>query len=316
MSNFNQLYNIGKSIAEAAKDEYGNSFIGPQKIKNLINSDHLVQLLMTKVPNVIDKIKTIYIAYFVLNQRLEPSQIENILNNLYVLEVDIYEDKNRIYVTCDMCDGDGEIECRYCDGDGNIDCRYCDGDGEIECYECDGDGNEECRYCDGSGTETDTEEDDEGEEVEVEVSCGGCSGSGNEECRSCGGDGTFECSECEGKGTEKCDECEGYGKHWCEYCEEGYTESNDEYYKVETRNIVMYGTSGSKYVDKVMTLSEFEDIESDPDIFEYDMTINSTYHQNEDTNYEDERSNYDMDDDFVIVNELTKLENFNGHLKV
>ena len=43
-----------------------------------------------------------------------------------------------------------------------------------------GEGTEECRYCDGKGTET--EEDDEGDEIEVE--CVHCDGEGKERCRS------------------------------------------------------------------------------------------------------------------------------------
>lgn len=313
MSNFNQLYNVARVIANFAKNEYGESFIGFYKLKGL-SKDHLVELLMSKIQSDTDKIKTIYITYFILNREIQPQEIEKIINNLYVLVVDVYEDKNRIDVECEYCGGSAEEECDTCSGDGSIDCRYCDGDGSVECYDCDGNGTEECRWCDGSGTETETEEDDEGDEIEVEVSCSNCGGSGNEHCRSCGGDGTFECVECNGKGSESCGDCGGYGQVTCGYCQDGYDQSNEEYYMIEKRTIILYGTNVEKYVGKVISLEDYNQMESEDEIFEYEFTLNSRYFQEEDEDYEDQRNRFDMEDDFVEISMFEKLENYRGSL--
>jgi len=310
MSNFNQLYKIANAIAPYAKSEYKDSFIGFHKLKNLVKQDHLVQLLISKATTDIDKIKVLYITFFILNRNIENEQIENILNNLYVLTVYLYEDKNHIDVECDECGGSGEQECRECSGDGSIDCRYCDGDGEIECYDCYGEKTEECRWCDGSGTET--EEDDEGEEIEV--ACSSCDGKGTEDCRSCGGQGSYECEECGSRGTESCGECGGYGQVSCEYCNDGYVETSEEYYNVEKRTIVMYGTNADQYVGKIMTTDEYSEIEYDDEIFEYELTLNSRHIQEENYDYEEKRRQFDMDDDFVQIEDLVELENYRGPL--
>lgn len=311
MLNLNQLYKIANAIAPYAKQEFGNSFIGFYKLKKLIKGDHLVQLLMSKANADIDKIKVLYITFFILNRTLNDEQIENILNNLYVLTVFLYEDKNNIKVDCGFCDGSGEQECGECSGDGRIDCVYCDGEGETECYECSGDGTEECRCCDGSKTET--EEDDEGEEIEVSCSC--CDGKGTEDCRSCGGQGTFECDQCGSSGTKTCDDCGGYGNIGCVYCDEGFEDSDEEYYNVERRAIVMYGTNAQEYVGKIMTIDDFSEIEYDNEIFEYEFTLNSKYIQEETYDYEEKRSQYDMEDDFVEIEDIVELESYKGSLK-
>lgn len=310
MSNFNQLYNIAKAIAPYAKEEYGNVFIGFHKLKKLIKGDHLVQLLISKAQTEIDKIKVIYISFFILNRTIEPQEIEKILNNLYVLVVDLYEDKNKIDVECGECDGSGEVRCDECSGDGSIDCKYCDGDGEIECYECSGDGTEDCRWCDGSKTET--EEDDEGEEIEVACSC--CDGSGNEDCRNCGGQGSFGCEECSSSGTITCNDCGGYGEVTCPYCYDGYDESDEEYYRVEKRTIIMYGTNAQEYVGKIMSTDDYSEIEYDEDIFEYEFSLNSRYFQEQGMDYDDQRNHFGMEDDFVEFSLFEKLENYRGSL--
>lgn len=310
MSDFKNLYSIAKPIANHAKNEFGSGFIGFQKLKKLTSQDHFLQLLLSKVNYQVDKIKILYIVYYILNMPFNEDEIKNIINNLYVLSVDLYEDKNRIDVECDECDGTGEQNCRECRGDGSVDCRYCDGDGNIECYDCYGDGTEECRCCDGNGTET--EEDDEGEEIEVSCSC--CDGKGTEDCRSCGGQGSFGCDECGSRGTQKCDECSGYGQVSCTYCYEGYQESSEEYYKVEKRSIVMYGTNAQEYVGKIMTIDDYSKIEYDENIFDYEFQLKSRYYQEEENDVDETRSEYEMDDDFVKIKDLEKLENFGGSL--
>ena len=69
MSNFNQLYNVAKGIANFAKNEYGESFIGFYKLKKVLK-DHLVELLMSKIQSDTDKIKTIYITYFIFSNSI------------------------------------------------------------------------------------------------------------------------------------------------------------------------------------------------------------------------------------------------------
>lgn len=309
MSNFNQLYKIANAIAPYAKEEYGNSFIGFHKIKNLVRTDHFIQLLMSNVSSSVDIIKVIYITYFILNRTIDTKEMENILNNLYVLTVDLYEDKNKIDIECDVCDGTGEEECSVCSGDGSVECSYCDGEGEIECYDCYGEKTEDCRCCDGSGNET--EEDDEGEEIEVSCSC--CDGKGTEDCRSCGGNGSFECEECGASGTERCGECDGRGEVACQYCYDGYVDSSEEYYMVEKRSIIMYGTNAKQYVGKVMTTEEYSEIEYG-ETFEYDFGLKSTYYQDEESPYEDKQNEYGIDDDFVVIQDFKKLENYRGSL--
>jgi len=61
-------------------------------------------------------------------------------------------------VTCDNCNGDGQIECGECQGTGRQDCYDCDGTGEDDenntCQTCDGEGADNCETCDGDGYET------------------------------------------------------------------------------------------------------------------------------------------------------------------
>jgi len=65
-----------------------------------------------------------------------------------------YED---IEVTCNNCDGDGEVDCDNCQ-DGEVTCPNCDGEGVDDegdtCEECGGSGEIECTWCHGTGQET------------------------------------------------------------------------------------------------------------------------------------------------------------------
>ena len=146
------LYKIAKSYANYAADE---SLYSLRKLYQQEKKDELISLLLSKVQSFADKIKVIYCTYLLLNYpRMGSDNIFKIVNNLYVLTVDEYEDEKRILETCPECGGDGYQDCSYCEGDGKIDCRYCDGEGNIECSECDGSGTEDCSNCDGYGTES------------------------------------------------------------------------------------------------------------------------------------------------------------------
>lgn len=112
---------------------------------------------------------------------------DRIENNMYTVElVEIYNTEPEVdcpecrlgLISCDNCDGTGEVDCDYCDGNGVEDCDYCGGSGMDE------DSGEECDMCEGSGRMT----------------CRRCVGNGTESCGYCGGDGDNICSNCDGDG--------------------------------------------------------------------------------------------------------------------
>ena len=302
-----QIYKIAKSYANYAVDEKIRTLV---KLYNQEKKDGLISLLLSKASNFSDKIKVIYCTYFLINYpKMSPNNILQIINNLYVLTVEEYEDEKRILETCPECGGDGYQYCSYCEGDGKIDCKYCDGEGEIECSECDGSGTEDCRFCGGDGTETDYEEDDDGEEVEVEVDCTSCEGSGKESCRGCGGNGEFECPECEGSGTENCSNCDGYGTESCDYCGgSGDIESDDYHYEINKIQMIVVGSSLKKFEDEIMDLGDYRNLEANEKSFDWSLEIND-YSYEDDITSEDRRDTAGMEDNFVEFIGLTKLEN-------
>jgi len=303
-----QIYKIAKSYANYAADE---SLYSLRKLYQQEKKDELISLLLSKVQSFADKIKVIYCTYLLLNYpKMSSDNIFKIVNNLYVLTVDEYEDEKKIQESCTRCDGDGHQDCSYCEGDGNIDCRYCDGEGNIECSECDGSGTEDCRFCGGDGTETDYEEDDDGEEVEVEVDCTSCEGSGKESCSGCGGNGEFECPECEGSRTEDCSNCDGYGTESCDYCGgDGTLDSDEDYYEVKQINMVVVGNSLKKFEYKIMDLEKYRNLEMNEKSFDWGLEF-KFYDYEDDITSEDRRDTVNMENDFVEFLGLTKLENY------
>lgn len=296
-----RLFNLAKSLAQFASS---NDYISKGKLWNLKSSDHLVSLLLSKAPDEADKIKVIYIAWFLINRpKIKSSDIMNIINNLYVVTVDFYDETGTIKVDCDNCDY-GSVDCSSCDGEGTEDCRYCDGEGSIECDDCGGEGTEDCRYCDGKGTET--EEDDEGDEIEVE--CVHCDGEGKERCRSCGGSGNFECPECEGSGDETCSQCDGSRAEECDVCY-GYGEidSEEEYYSVTRKTYVVLGSKIKNYDGEIMSEEDFSELVYNNKMFSHELVI-GTRHYTDDTEKEDRLAYANMDDDFVEIVQVRKLE--------
>jgi hypothetical protein len=309
---FKHIFSLAKSLAKLAESEIEGKVITRNRIKQLVSNDHFGQLIMSKAPTIADKLKIIITSWFIINQpKIKPEDINRIISNLYVLNVEIYDEMRYKDETCEQCGGDGWEECSNCDGSGKDECRYCDGNGTEECHSCDGEGTEECRYCDGKGTETETEEDDEGDEVEVEVECVHCDGEGAERCRDCGGSGNFDCGTCEGTGYEECNSCDGSGSNNCDYCGgSGEVESDEYYYNVESVKYLVLGKSLEKYLGGPITKEMFDNIEYDDASFDYYMILKSSSYMSEDDVDETNRQN-GMEESFVIIEDIEKLENTN-----
>ena len=313
----NKLYGIAQSLAEVVKDEYGeNSFSSFSKILKVCKTSHFAELLLSRISTPADKVKLVFMSYLIITGRYKKETIIGLSSRLFLYVIDFYDNTEEIKQECSYCDGSGDEECDRCDGTGNEDCKYCDGEGKVECYECSGEGTEECRYCDGKGTETDTEEDDEGEEVEVEVECTGCSGSGTEECRNCGGQGDYECSECEGSGHKSCEDCGGYGSYGCGYCGgDGEEDSGTYKYNIGRVTYITLGNKLSEFEGQVMLLSDFEEIDGDDEKVPFSFTVNKRSFPDDDITKEERQERVGLDDDFVEVVDAYKLENYRYEIK-
>ena len=313
---FKKIYSIASSIANLVRTEYGDSFMSITKIKKVISNDHFAELLLSKTNGTPEKIKVLIATYFVLNRQSQLAALEGILSNLYIATIDLYEDTQYITHECDYCDGSGDEECSRCEGTSREDCDTCDSDGTIDCDTCDGEGTEECRYCDGSGTETDTEEDDEGEEIEVEVPCTSCDGEGTDRCRDCGGGGNFECPTCDGSGYHTCGDCDGHGYHGCSECGgSGDIESSDLKYNIRRSYVAMLGDYFKQYDGKYITVEKFNEIEYDENLVPFNFELFAKYYEDEDIEVEDRREPVGgMDDDFVEIVDFVKIDTFNTNI--
>ena len=298
-----KLFNIAKSYSEFLKDNYDENFFRMDRIAHILKSDDMARVYKQMIPNKIDLVKFVYITYFLLRGYYKVEEIIKMVNNIYVVEIEYYDDQAYIDVQCDSCSGSGEVECNNCDGDGEVDCRSCDGDGQHDCYYCN-DGKVECSSCDGDGNQT--EEDDEGEEIEVE--CSSCEGSGQEDCSECSGMGNFECHSCDGKGTETCQCCSGNGNEYCDECGgNGDVESSEQYYMVTLKRIAVIGNKVKEIENKTMTIDEYNEYEFEDGYMDYDFTLRSRVYTSDDT-VDDERYSNEMDEDFVLINSVYKLE--------
>jgi len=306
----NKIISLGKSLLNLAKEEYGQDIITKNKLRILCRSDELAKTIISSSELMSDKIKIIYAAeHNQFNKTKE--EIIKIINDLYFVVIDYYDDVDYIKNECNECYGEGNQDCYKCAGTGEEDCRTCDGDGTIDCDSCSGDGVEDCRYCDGKGTET--EEDDEGDEIEVE--CVHCKGSGHQDCRDCGGNSNFECPTCDGGGNESCGECDGSGVESCYRCGgSGEVQSDEEYYTITKRRMVTVGNKVEKYDGECMLLKKFEKKDANNEMLINEFTISQSSY--DDDVPEDERnSSVGMDDYFVEIVDVLKLERVNERLR-
>lgn len=303
---FKKLYAIAKTLADFIKDEYPDkSLVTTRFINQFCNSDYYAKLLLTKVDSGVPRIQIIFIIYFIISDpnMSQDDMIRNI-NNLYVVEIDWYNDEVNIKEECSDCGGEGYVSCDYCDN-GEIDCRSCDGNGHVDCDECYGDGTETCGQCNGSGTQT--EDDDEGEQIEVD--CDDCDGEGNIRCTSCGGIGNFECPECDGKRYHQCGNCEGAGDLPCDYCGgNGEVDSDELYYDVTSQKIITIGNKISSEVGKSIDVDDFDEISDE--LLDNRFTYSQQYYNYKELTSEEVRQANGMESDFVTINWVTKLEDF------
>ena len=74
--------------------------------------------------------------------------------------------------------------------------------------------------------------------------------------------------------------------------------------------MVVNGNSMQKYIDKPLTKDAFDEIEGEDPTFDFYMILKRQDFLSDNT-AEDERENNEMEDDFVIVQDLIKLEDSN-----
>lgn len=256
-----QLNGYSERFLDFVKNSSETEYINLQSLANLVRNDHMIQLYFSKL-TVYDVVRVIYYTHFLGNGKKQ-DDIFILLDRIFVIVAEEYDEKEYLEQECHDCYGDGYLECSECEGSGSETCRTCDGDKTVDCNECSGEGAEECYYCDGKGSET--EVDDEGDETEVE--CVHCDGNGTEECSNCSGVGNFECPDCDGGGTESCRECDGGGTEYCSTCDgSGQVQSDEEYYTWNSKNfLVTLDNSCFRFEDKV--------IEGWDDIDELDNTF-------------------------------------------
>jgi len=285
---FNKIYSISNSLAGLVTTEMKyNGTINPHDIVYIFRSDYFAKLLLSKVSSVSDKIKIFITTYFILNApNFDKDTLEKIISDLYIVVIHNYEEKE-----------DRQTDCYNCDGYGETVCEYCAGDGYDNCDECDGYKTVTCDYCDGSGKEED--EDDEGNEISI--SCESCDGTGEITCPTCDGNGKETCGYCGGDGENNCSNCDGSGV---------IGEEGERYSILATYNVVL-GDKFSKYESEYFTINEFNEILKNKEITPFNIQIFSkVFPDEEDMTYQERRETVDMEDDFIEVLEVFKLENF------
>lgn len=300
MQDFLKLVKISKTLVDVFNnsEDSANGFNGLNKFFSVISGDYIGKLLLTKLNTKKDRVKAIYLAFFMYKKpNLKYVDYYRLINNLYVLEYETYVDETKIKVNCGNCDGDGEVECSTCDGDGELDCKVCDGDGTIECTTCWGSEVNTCDTCGGSGEV-------EGYDDEMEK-CEECDGSGDVECEDCSGKGEHTCYECDGSGNRSCDDCNGYGTEYCGWCGgSGEEDSNDDYYDVYHISTIMLGDKMKEYIGQSIDADDFYDIENE---FMYEKSFSNFSHTTQDT-VDDTQRIFGMSDDFVYILSIGKLD--------
>ena len=302
MKEFLKLLKVAKGLSVLSLD-YNDDVITLFKCFEISKKDQFGTLILSKLENSVDRIKSVYLAYFLIKKpNLKWVDYYRLIENLYVLEYDLYEDTDSMDVDCGGCYGSGYENCDECGGDGEEDCSYCDGDGKVECNDCWGEGKVDCDECGGSG-----EVEEEGDDGETEkVSCENCDGDGEVSCRNCGGQGTYDCDECDSRGSVSCKNCGGSGEEYCGWCNgSGEVKTENEHYEIRNVYVVLFGKKMEDYVGKIIPLSEFNELDYE---FEYDKKFNqSTRFSDEDV---DETNNeYGMDEPFVEILGLEPLKN-------
>lgn len=221
--------------------------------------------ILIEIKNTIGIPNTIRLIYvLVLSDRsISGEKIKDVVDKLKIYNIRKFIDENSRTVTCDECNGYGHEDCDYCDGNGDL----------------------ECRNCDGSGTEIETEEDDDGDEIEVDVRCSSCDGSGRQTCNNCGGDGEFDCAYCGGSG-----EYESYEK---------YFQPEDFYY------IKPFSSKDEDYLDKAYEVDELEDFFKNDELSMFLKKIYDGFSEDESDN---DRRSYNTDlDEFETLYEIINL---------
>ena len=222
--------------------------------------------VLIEIKNTIGIPNTIRLIYvLVLSDRgISGEKIKDVVDKLKIYNIRKFIDENSRTVTCDECNGYGHE-------------GYCD--------TCDGNGDLECRNCDGSGTEIETEEDDDGDEIEVDVRCSSCDGSGRQTCNNCGGDGEFECDYCGGSGEYESDE--------------KYFQPEDFYY------IKPFSSKDEDYLDKAYEVDELEDFFNNDEL---SMFLKKIYDGFSEDESDDDRRSYNTDlDEFETLYEIINL---------
>jgi hypothetical protein len=304
-----QLNGYSERFLDFVKNSSGNEIITLHKLSYIVREDSMIQMFFSKL-NLYDIVRVIYYTYF-LSKGVKQDDIFIFLDKIYIYILNDYDDKSYISVECSQCYGEGHYECLECDGTGNETCYTCDGNKSVNCEECSGSGKEQCYYCDGKGTET--EEDDEGDDIEVE--CVHCDGDGTENCRDCSGKGNYECFNCDGDSNFTCEDCAGQGEYTCGYCDgNGTTGSGDLKYGIRRSINVTLGDGFLKYEGEFISLEQYNSIEEDAELIPFNIEVYTYYFNDNDVTVEERRESVDMEDDFVEVGECTKLENFSGRI--
>ena len=150
------------SLVKKTANHFGDYTSPTSVYQSLWDDTHFKPLLNKMSPEDI-----IFYSFLipVINKGQDIDEIyDRIENNMYTVElVEIYNTEPEVdcpechlgFISCDNCDGTGEVDCDYCWGRGQDsegeECNRCDGNGTESCDYCGGDGDNICSNCDGDG---------------------------------------------------------------------------------------------------------------------------------------------------------------------